>query len=76
AVQDTEIYGLSYRQLKMFNIDQVQDLGITGAGVKVGILDTGLRRRHTALSDIDVIAEYDFLGGDQVFFGSLHLFHR
>ena len=71
AVQDTEIYGLSYRQLKMFNIDQVQDLGITGAGVKVGILDTGLRRRHTALSDIDVIAEYDFLGGDQVFFGDI-----
>ncbi len=71
AVKDTESYGLSYRQLKMFTIDQVQELGVSGAGVKVGILDTGLRRKHTALSDIDVIKEYDFLGGDQVFFDNI-----
>jgi subtilisin family serine protease len=67
AVEDTAIYGLTYRQSQMFGIDQVHDMGIFGSNVTVGFLDTGLRRTHTALNNINVSAEYDFLSGDQVF---------
>ena len=67
AVQDTAIFGFAYRQFRMFNIDTLRALGDTGSNVRVGFLDSGLRRKHTALSDINLIGEYDFLGGDQVF---------
>lgn len=68
ALQDTTGFGIAYQQLKMFNIDKVQDKGIFGSNVKVGILDTGLRKKHIALNNITVLAEHDFLGGDQIFF--------
>ena len=68
VVEDTAIYGLTYRQSHMFGIDRVHEIGIFGSNVKVGILDTGLRRTPIALRDIFLLAEYDFLGGDQVFF--------
>lgn len=67
TLQDTALYGLTYRQLQMFGIERVHDMGIFGSNVRVGFLDTGLRRRHLALSNVDVIAEHDFLGGDQIF---------
>ena len=67
AVEDTAIYGLTYRQSQMFGIDRVHEIGIFGSNIVVGILDTGLRRRHIALRDIFLLAEYDFLGGDQLF---------
>jgi hypothetical protein len=67
ALQDTAIYGLTYRQSQMFGIDKVHDMGIFGSNVLVGFLDTGLRRRPIALNDVSVAAEYDFLGGDQIF---------
>lgn len=71
VLQDTTLYGLTYRQSQMFGIDRVHDMGIFGSNVNVGILDTGLRRRHLALNNITVSAEYDFLSGDQVFIDNL-----
>jgi hypothetical protein len=65
--QDTTVFGISYQQLNMFNIDELHDKGIFGSNVKVGILDTGLRRKHIALNNIKVTAEHDFLSGDQIF---------
>jgi hypothetical protein len=67
AAEDTAIYGITYKQLHMFGIDRVHEMGIFGSDVVVGILDTGLRRKPIALRDILLLAEYDFLGGDQVF---------
>ncbi|MCX7995187.1 MAG: S8 family serine peptidase [candidate division WOR-3 bacterium] len=66
SLQDT-IGLLTDRQLKMFNIDSLHKLGVFGSGVKIGFLDTGLRRKHNALENLKVIAEYDFLSGDQIF---------
>ncbi len=66
TVEDTAIYGLTYRQSEMFGIDRVHELGLFGSDVKVGILDTGLRTTPIALRDIFLVAEYDFLGGDQI----------
>ncbi|HEX7318770.1 MAG TPA: hypothetical protein VF399_00225, partial [bacterium] len=68
AVLDTAVFGLAKRQFQMFNIDTLNAVGVTGAGVRVGFLDSGLRRVHSALANINVTAEYDFLGGDQIFY--------
>ncbi len=67
ALQDTAIYGLTYRQSEMFGIDRVHEMGIFGSNVRIGFLDTGLRRTHIALNNVNVYAEHDFLEGDQVF---------
>ncbi|MEO0185468.1 MAG: hypothetical protein ABIL20_06690, partial [candidate division WOR-3 bacterium] len=65
ALQETtNIY--TARQLQMFNIDSLHKIGVYGSNIRVGFLDTGLRRTHIALDSVKVIAEYDFLGGDQV----------
>lgn len=71
TAEDTAIYGLTYRQSQMFGIDRVHDMGIFGSNVRVGFLDTGLRRTHIALNNINVFTEYDFLSGDQVFLDNL-----
>ncbi len=64
-VQDSSgIY--TNHQLQMFKIDSLHSIGVFGSNIKVGFLDTGLRRHHVALDSIKVIAEYDFLGGDQI----------
>ena len=67
AFLDSIIFGLTYKQLSMFNIDSLHNNGFFGSNVKIGMLDTGLRRKHTALDNIMVIDEYDFLEGDQIY---------
>jgi len=66
---DTSLFGLTYKQLNMFTIDELHDQGFFGSDVKIGILDTGLRRVHAALDKVMVVAEHDFLGGDQIYDG-------
>jgi hypothetical protein len=67
ALLDSLVFGISFHQLHMFNIDELHSQGFFGSGVIVGILDTGLRRKHTALDNIIVLAEHDFLEGDQIY---------
>jgi hypothetical protein len=61
-------YGLSQEQLEQINLVALHDQGYTGAGVIVGILDTGFRRDHVAFNQpghvVNVIAEYDFVDND------------
>jgi hypothetical protein len=71
ALLDSLVFGIAYDQLNMFNIDDLHEQGFFGSGVIVGILDTGLRRRHTALDNIIVLAEHDFLEGDQIYLNNI-----
>ena len=58
-------YGSSYDQLRVPNIIQLHDAGITGHRVIIGILDSGYRwKLHEALQDRRVLAEYDFIFND------------
>ena len=61
-------YGRSNNQLQQINLLALHDDGFTGAGVVVGILDTGFERSHEAFNHIfypvTVVAEYDFVDND------------
>jgi|GEM_PF-1133218 len=61
-------YGASTAQLTQINLIKLHDDGYTGAGVVVGILDTGFRQTHVAFQDVNhpltVIAQYDFVNND------------
>lgn len=76
AVIDSAVFGLSYQQSQMFKIDRLHDLGIFGSNVRIGILDTGLKRRHNALTYTTVIGEHDFLSGDQLFMENIPITER
>jgi serine protease AprX len=58
-------YGGSAAQLAALDILPLHDIGITGKGVIVGLLDSGFRwRTHDALRSRTVLAEHDFIFND------------
>jgi serine protease AprX len=58
-------YGPSFDQLQLSDIPAVQDKGISGSGILLGLLDTGFNwRHHESLENAHVIAEYDFINHD------------
>ncbi|MEO0104166.1 MAG: S8 family serine peptidase [candidate division WOR-3 bacterium] len=74
--KDTSFYGYSYRQIAMLGVDKVHKKGIYGSGVRIGLLDTGLRRKRKSSDDttvnkavegIKVIKEHDFIAGGDFF---------
>ncbi len=69
---DPAWYGASYNQLNQINVVAAHDAGYTGAGIIVGILDTGFIRTHDAFNQttpspvhpVQIIGEYDFINND------------
>lgn len=58
-------YGSSATQMTRINAIAVHNIGISGRGVLVGMLDTGFRwKNHEAMNRLNVIAEYDFIQKD------------
>jgi subtilisin-like proprotein convertase family protein len=61
-------YGRSTTQLSQIDLIALHEAGYTGAGVLIGVLDTGFNRDHEAFNQpghvIDVVAEYDFVDDD------------
>ncbi|MFQ5863865.1 MAG: S8 family serine peptidase [bacterium] len=60
-------YGASFLQNDLINVPAVHDLGITGRGIWIGMLDTGFKYKdHEAFQSLEVIAEYDFIHDDGI----------
>lgn len=60
-------YGQSIFQLQIINAIPLHDIGITGRGVLVGMLDSGFRWRvHESLSTRKVLAEHDFINNRDI----------
>jgi len=57
-------YGSSSLQNSMIRTDEIHNLGITGKGVLIGMLDTGFNLAHEAFENLTLIAEYDFINRD------------
>jgi hypothetical protein len=63
---ETRDYGVAEEQLAMLGAPSLHDCGLTGAGVVLGVLDTGFVLDHVSLAHIDVVAEWDFINDDGV----------
>jgi subtilisin family serine protease len=63
---DPGYYNRTWDELQQINVPAVHDLGYTGTGVIICMLDTGYNLAHEAFQEIDVIAEWDFVQDDSV----------
>jgi|LauGreDrversion4_2_1035121.scaffolds.fasta_scaffold09937_4 subtilisin family serine protease len=61
-------YGASIDQLRQIDLPRLHAWGKTGAGMVIGVLDTGFNRVHEAFNQpghpLQVIAEWDFINND------------
>lgn len=63
----SQSYGLAESQLLRIGADHAHRIGISGSGVLIGVLDAGFDwRDHPALANVDVVAERDFVNGDDI----------
>ncbi|NJD09343.1 MAG: hypothetical protein FIB01_02490 [Gemmatimonadetes bacterium] len=66
AENDSAFYGSNYRAMAALGIPLVHDLGLTGLGISIAILDTGFERQHVALRQRILGGQYDFINGDTI----------
>lgn len=64
AVDDE--YGVAREQLDMLQVPSLHSCGFTGAGVVVGVQDSGFSLEHAALAGVHVVAARDFLNDDDI----------
>jgi subtilisin family serine protease/subtilisin-like proprotein convertase family protein len=57
-------YGGNTDAMLQVNVPPLHDAGLSGAGVLIGMLDTGFRTTHEALADIPVLGTWDFINND------------
>lgn len=59
-------YGVSWAQLESIGVPDLHDCGLTGAGVVMGVQDTGFLLDHQAYANVQVLAAHDFLDEDDI----------
>lgn len=66
--QSRSFYGWAEDQIGQIGVIPVHAQGFTGAGVIIGILDTGFYRAHEAFNQLShplqIVAEHDFINND------------
>ncbi|MCX4248013.1 S8 family serine peptidase [Paraliomyxa miuraensis] len=63
----TDVFGLAGEQLALMGATTLQqECGLTGAGVVVGVQDTGFDLSHQAFASLDVLDAHDFIDDDDV----------
>jgi subtilisin family serine protease len=58
-------YGSSYAQNAMINTPAAHQLGFSGQGVLIGMIDTGFNLDHVALRNVHVVDDSDFVENDK-----------
>ena len=57
-------YGTNLGAMNQANVPPLHDVGLSGSGVLIGMLDTGFRTVHEALENIPVLGTWDFINDD------------
>jgi subtilisin family serine protease len=57
-------YDAAWEQLEMIGVPELHERGYSGDGVMVALFDGGYRKDHVSLAPLDLVAERDFVGGD------------
>lgn len=63
---DDAQYGVAREQLDLLQVPALHGCGLTGAGVVVGVQDSGFSLEHAALAGVKVLAAHDFLNDDDI----------
>ena len=61
---DSAFYGPNWRVIRDLGIPAAHQLGFTGRGIRIAILDTGFEPSHEALQHRLLSAQRDFINGD------------
>ncbi len=61
---DDEYFGMTFDQLELMGAVYLQRCGLTGAGVVLGVQDTGFVLEHETLEGLEVLGARDFINGD------------
>lgn len=68
AAPAEDTYGLSSNQLTQINLVDLHAQGVTGAGIRIGVLDTGFVTTHEAFNNpakpLQIVAARDFINND------------
>ena len=56
---------MAFDQLALIGIPSLHACGLTGAGVVVGVQDTGFQLDHEVFAHLDVLATHDFIDDDE-----------
>ncbi len=60
-------YGASYSQNQVIGVPALHDLGYTGSGVWICMMDAGFNNlTHPALQNVDILITHDFVNGDSI----------
>lgn len=57
-------YGPSYSQLSQIQVVDLHNLGLTGVGITILILDTGFKLSHPVFSRLHIDSTWDFVNND------------
>lgn len=58
-------YGASFDQLNIMEVPQVHDLGYSGAGITICVMDAGFNNLgHQVFNNINIVDAWDFVNGD------------
>lgn len=64
SASGTVDYGGNLEAMQQINVPPLHDVGLSGKGVLIGMLDTGFRTAHEALREIPVLGTWDFINDD------------
>jgi len=59
-------YGPAFDQLAQIGVVELHNLGYDGDGVRIALIDNGFHYAHDCFAQLEVVAERDFVNGDDV----------
>jgi serine protease AprX len=57
-------YGNSLYQTRFCGVRQLHQIGLSGRGVLIALLDSGFEYQHEAFESLNLVAQYDFINDD------------
>ena len=63
-LRDDVDYGYAQEQTEQINAHELHNQGFTGEGTRILVMDTGFDLSHNALTDINVVAQWDVIKDD------------
>ena len=59
-------YGPAFDQMAQIGVVELHSLGYDGNGVRIALIDNGFHYVHDSFAQLEVVAERDFVNGDEV----------